>query len=167
MNEQRRPGSWTVPVHRIKKLPLRWQQEVLLWKGFDGPLDEWVLKPIKYDFRPRSYWDPLDLRQLVANIKGAERKKRALALLKQGRLEEANDFILADTLSEEDREMAGRIHPAFMGGEYLPDYRPGEVEIARVTVASMLEDVTSVRARPHGARIGYPMPFAGPFVCRL
>lgn len=121
----------------------------------DGPLDESLYKPIDYLFRPSSYWDPQDLRQLVANIKGAERKKKALELLEQGQLDQANEFILADTLSAEDREMAGRIDPTFMGGEFLPDYYPGEVEIARVTVASMTEDVTSVRAYPKGKQIGY------------
>jgi hypothetical protein len=34
-----------------------------------------------------------------------------------------------------------------MGGEYLPDFLDGEVEIARVTLASTTMDVTSIRAR--------------------
>jgi hypothetical protein len=34
-----------------------------------------------------------------------------------------------------------------MGGEYLPDLIPNEVEIARITIASTTQDVTCVYAR--------------------
>ena len=108
-----------------------------------------------YGFQPRSYWSVGNLRQLVANIKGAARKSRALELIAQGRLEEADDGICADTLSEGQRLALGRIHPNLMGGEYLPAYLPGEVEIARVTLATIMTDVLSVRARPAGKRIRY------------
>ena len=47
------------------------------------------------------------------------------------------------------------MHPALLGGEYLPDYRIGEVEIARVTMASTTQDVISVRAYPLRAGIGF------------
>jgi len=40
------------------------------------------------------------------------------------------------------------IHPSFMGGEYLPDYRRDEIEIARIELESTTSDVISVRARP-------------------
>jgi hypothetical protein len=33
-----------------------------------------------------------------------------------------------------------------MGGEYLPEHDPGEIEIARITLASVTQDVTSVHA---------------------
>src|SRR5580704_12193435 len=42
-----------------------------------------------------------------------------------------------------------------MGGEYLPNYRRQEVEIARIALASTTSDVISVRARPTGSRIKY------------
>jgi hypothetical protein len=42
-----------------------------------------------------------------------------------------------------------------MSGEYLPDFEGDEVEIARVTLASVMGDVISIRARCHGARIHY------------
>ena len=42
-----------------------------------------------------------------------------------------------------------------MGGEYLPDHEPGEVEIARLTMASVTQDVYSVRARREGGLIHY------------
>jgi hypothetical protein len=42
-----------------------------------------------------------------------------------------------------------------MGGEYLPDYRPGEVEIVRIQLKSTTYDVISVRARRTPKRIAY------------
>ena len=42
-----------------------------------------------------------------------------------------------------------------MGGEYLPDYRRDEVEIARIELQSTTSDVISIRARPRGKRIEY------------
>ena len=44
------------------------------------------------------------------------------------------------------RDLLGKIHPNFMGGEYLPDYLPEEVEIARVARNSTTGDVISIRA---------------------
>jgi hypothetical protein len=113
------------------------------------------LKPIDYSFRPVSYWRVENLYQLVANIKGAGRKKTALRLIEQGRLDEAEAFILTDTLSDRERALAGQVHPALMGGEYLPDYAASEVEIARVTMASTTQDVISIRARPQPGGIGF------------
>jgi hypothetical protein len=42
-----------------------------------------------------------------------------------------------------------------MGGEYLPNTKDQEVEIARITIASTTQDVTSVYARQAGKRILY------------
>jgi hypothetical protein len=42
-----------------------------------------------------------------------------------------------------------------MGGEYLPDRRDTEVEIARINIDSTTSDVTSVYARPGKDRINY------------
>jgi hypothetical protein len=42
-----------------------------------------------------------------------------------------------------------------MGGEYLPDLTSTEVAIARITIASVTQDVTSVYARRGKNRIHY------------
>jgi hypothetical protein len=63
--------------------------------------------------------------------------------------------LLQHALPHENRQAQGRIHPAFMGGEYLPSNRAGEVEIARITIASTTQDVTCVYARKVGQRIHY------------
>lgn len=39
---------------------------------------------------------------------------------RQGRLDELAQELASDELSDEARETLGRIHPTFMGGEYLP-----------------------------------------------
>jgi hypothetical protein len=39
------------------------------------------------------------------------------------------------------RSALGRLHPSFMGGEYLPDRRDTEVEIARINIDSTTSDV--------------------------
>ena len=43
----------------------------------------------------------------------------------------------------------------FMGGEFLPGFRSGEVEIARVSIKSTTYDVNSIRAKMGGTRIRY------------
>jgi len=103
--------------------------------------------PGKYDlnFRPNSYWEPEEEATLVgARIKGELRRKVALQGLAAG---VADGRSLKSALDEDERVAAGRVHPWLMGGEYLPDIYPNEVEIARVVLTSVTMDVTSIRAR--------------------
>jgi hypothetical protein len=107
-------------------------------------------------FHPLSYFWPLGLQtHLLACIKGAERKAALKQLIDARRLDEIPEFLAQPALSEAYREALGRIHPAFMGGEYLPDLTPNEVAIARITIASTTQDVTSVYARRGKHRIYY------------
>src|SRR5690606_18550016 len=76
-------------------------------------------------------------------------------LMESGELEKIPDFLIRSGLSESERRAIGRVHPAFMGGEYLPDLKKDEVEIARITIASVTQDVTSVLARRGRRRIHY------------
>ena len=73
----------------------------------------------------------------------------------KGLLPALSDDLLRETLDEDTRRSLDRIHPSFMGGEYLPDYGCDEVEIARIELQSTTSDVISVRARPRGKRIEY------------
>ena len=107
-------------------------------------------------FRPRSYFWPLGLEtHLLTRIKGAERKAALKRLIDAGRHDEISDLLAQSALSDVERQALGRMHPAFMGGEYLPDMLEAEVEIARITIASTTQDVTSVYARRGKNRIGY------------
>jgi hypothetical protein len=111
---------------------------------------------IDLEFRPKSYFWPLGLEtHLLARIKGAERKAALQQLIDAGRLDEIPELLAQSALTEADRQALGRIHPTFMGGEYLPDLQCNEVEIARITIASTTQDVTSVYARRGKGRIHY------------
>src|SRR6185369_16293058 len=94
-------------------------------------------------------------KHLLSRIKGAERKAALQRLIDAGRTDRIPDFLAKSSLSEEERQAAGRIHPAFMGGEYLPDVRREEVIVARFTIASVTQDVTCVYARRGRNRIHY------------
>ena len=104
-------------------------------------------------YRPRSYWGPQDLEtHYGARAKGELRRETGLALLDEG---VADEGILTSSLPDDERAAVGRIHPWFMGGEYLPDFQSNEVEIARVTMKSTTMDVISVRAKHTKQRIKY------------
>lgn len=111
---------------------------------------------IDLDFRPASYFWPMGLTtHLLATVKGAERRKHIQSLIDADRLDLLEDLIASSNLAPEVRRFTGRIHPWFMGGEYLPDQMKDEVEIARVTLASTTQDVVSIRARKGKRRIYY------------
>ena len=103
---------------------------------------------IDYGYRPSSYWeDETPAQAILKNIKGDFRREEIRKALAKGELEEIPQEILRDTISDNLRKATGRIHPRFMGGEYLPDYREDEVEIARISLASTTNDIISIRAR--------------------
>jgi len=111
------------------------------------------MKHFDLSFRPHSYWGPQEVETIVgARVKGELRRQQALSDLDQ---KHADPEIIAENLSEEHRSAVGRVHPHFMGGEYLPDLFPNEVEIARVTLQSTTMDVISIRARKTKHRILY------------
>ena len=108
-------------------------------------------------YRP-DYWRPSDpISVIIANVKGEVRRRQILDVL-EGRHQllakgaELPEELLADELSEDERAALGGVHPALMGGEYLPGYDRGEIEIARIVLASTTMDVVSVRA--HRKRYG-------------
>jgi hypothetical protein len=55
-----------------------------------------------------------------------------------------------------------------MGGEFLPTLRNGEVEIARISLASVTADQISVRARRWGKRVVYRIvdEYESGYICR-
>jgi hypothetical protein len=113
-------------------------------------------KGIRYGFRPKSYWNESDpLEAILRNIKGENRRRMVIDYWKAGHLEKLDATLLNDELDEKDRRGLGLIHPSFMGGEYLPGYLPGEVEIARICLQSTTSDVISFRARPTPSGIAY------------
>ncbi|HXF65694.1 MAG TPA: hypothetical protein VNK67_03205 [Burkholderiales bacterium] len=109
-----------------------------------------------FEFRPKSYFGPMSLEHKIrTSIKGEARRRYAAFLLEREGEAAVDGDVLRESLADDEREAQGRIHPALMGGEYLPDFEPGEVEIVRIVLASTTCDVISVRARRVGNRIGY------------
>ena len=98
-------------------------------------------------FRPRTYWDDPSFRQAVLRrVKGTRRREFVRRLL-DGELGTPVDAeLLSESLGPVQLKEWGRVHPALMGGESLPDSGPGEVEVVRVELASTTSDVISVRA---------------------
>lgn len=111
---------------------------------------------IRYSFRPRSYWDDATVGQAVLrDVKGTRRRQLLTEALANGQLDRVDDELQAAEVSEETRTRLGRLHPSFMGGEYLPGYDRDETEIARIQLQSTTSDVISIRARQEGGVIHY------------
>lgn len=111
--------------------------------------------PDKYNlnFRPISYWGPQEVETHVgARVKGELRRQQVIRDLEENH---ADHEIISESLTEEHRRAAGAVHPWLMGGEYLSDLKPNEVEIARVVMQSTTMDVISIRARKTKNRIIY------------
>ncbi len=107
-------------------------------------------------YRPESYFWARDSNiKLSSDIKGAERKALYERAIQSGNTVLANSLIADPDLSPDQRTSLGRMHPNFMGGEYLPDREDEEVEIARITIASTTQDVTCLYARRGKNRIYY------------
>jgi hypothetical protein len=114
-----------------------------------------VKKRIDESYRPANYFWAYDRGiRLASNIKGAERKALYERLLKEGDSGACDVLLTQSSLTVEQRRMANT-HPAFMGGEYLPDCDANEVEIARITIASTTQDVTCVYAKRVTGGIDY------------
>jgi hypothetical protein len=109
---------------------------------------------IDLDYTPAGYFVMRDLHlALPSDIKGKARRDLARKLAAEG--SELPPELAAPELTPEDRQMWGAIHPAMMGGEYLPRMRRDEVEIARISLKSVTGDQISVRARRRSDRIVY------------
>jgi hypothetical protein len=108
------------------------------------------------DVRPTSYWGRADdPRVRIDRVKGQDRRTSAETLLREGEPDELGAREFDESLPDDGRDFRGSVHPSLMSGEYLPDFQGDEVEIARVTLASVTGDVISIRARRQDALIHY------------
>lgn len=107
-------------------------------------------------YRPRDYFGRYDLQvELMSTVKGRARRALIKDALETGQVNTLPDFVTTPELDALDRQMLGRIHPMFMGGEFLPKRKPKEIEIARISIRSTTYDVTVLYARLVGQRIHY------------
>ncbi len=111
-------------------------------------------KGIDLSFRPDTCWPESPNReQLLVRIKGQARRELVCHVLKEYGLRGINAFNGIDDLPNDTRRHWGGIHPWYMGGEYLPSLAEGEVEIARISLASGTYDQHSIRALQDGTVI--------------
>jgi len=112
---------------------------------------------IDYGFRPGSYrlQSAPTLAAALKNVKGTVRRRMIREAWENGQYDEMPEELKEAAVSEKVRAAMGRMHPQCMGGEYLPDYAPGEVEIARIELKSTTGDVISIRARTDRDGIRY------------
>ena len=113
------------------------------------------MNSIDYSYRPESYFGPMlaDTRT-IKRINGSVRR----SLVEESTEDDLTgvpEELTGEVLDEVGIKAWGRIHPMFMGGEFLPGYRSGEVEIARICLKSTTYDVDSIRARMGAGRIHY------------
>ena len=91
-----------------------------------------------YMYRPESYFENLDAETLVvSSILGEERRKDVGRRLASGEVDPLGreEWLTESKLEPSTRLLLGGIHPAFMGGEYLPQFGQNEIEIARIVLA--------------------------------
>ena len=110
---------------------------------------------IDLSYCPRTYFGPLPLEaHLLSRVTGHRRRELLRRKLEAG----DNNYppeLEQSTLDADFRLMLGRLHPTWMGGEYLPPLRKNETEIARISLASTTADQISLRARRLKDRIAY------------
>lgn len=112
-------------------------------------------KSLNLSFAPRSYFGPQSLENyVVSRVKGAIVKDKLKALLRDGRLAEFNS-LFANGVPEDEFRLLEAVDPAFMGGNSLPDFAPGEIEIARVQMISGRHDVVAIYVQSDHGQLRY------------
>jgi hypothetical protein len=102
---------------------------------------------IDLSFRPETYFPSSPNReQLLSNITGQARRDLAAHKLEEEGFQSLTEFLARPELNDDQRKEWGRVHPAMMGGEYLPGFTPEEAEIARISLKSTTFDQISIRA---------------------
>jgi hypothetical protein len=112
-------------------------------------------RQIDEGYRPARYFGPVCLEShLLSTVKGAERREMVALMLRDGEVP-LPPLLAEPDLPDHTRAAWGAIHPKMMGGEYLPDRRGRELEIARITIQSVTQDVACIYASQGRGRIRY------------
>jgi hypothetical protein len=113
-----------------------------------------MMETIDINYRPKSYFRPQKLEAyLISQIKSA--RKELERLFAGGRHDELQRLLGKEGVPKSALKALESIHPMFMGGNYLPETEEGEVEIARIEIASTTFDVTSLFAKFENGQIQY------------
>jgi len=105
-------------------------------------------------FRPSARLFPMPAeRLLLSKVKGTRRREVLALAVEEDRLHEVDPFFMSTGLSNEERRARSAVHPSFMGGEYLPDFEEGEIEVARLDLRSVTADAISIRLK--ATKVGF------------
>ena len=111
----------------------------------------------KFDlgFRPTTYFSPKNLtRHQILQIKDELVRRHLLDLYESADFDQIDEVLKSH---QQNGDQYGAIHPAFMGGQYLPDLGKNEMEIARLMIRSVTYDITALYARFENGRVYYRM----------
>lgn len=104
-------------------------------------------------FRPDTYWDYVS--RVSKLINAAVSKKSPLRLVEKDEAPATANEKRKDESVRILLDIAENLHPVYLAGQFLPDYEPDEVEIARIVLDNHAEDVYSIRARKGKKKISY------------
>jgi len=116
-------------------------------------------RELEPDWRPEMYWPPLPHGDdLIGRVRGARRRALLRDALATGDFANIDPGVIREALNVEERRALLQAHPQLALGEYLPeledaDLPEGEVEIARLYLASGAGNTISIRARRTGTQI--------------
>ncbi|WP_213684983.1 hypothetical protein [Roseicyclus sp.] len=114
------------------------------------------MSEIDLEQRPKTYFSPQPMvTYLVEKVKNAAIRERLELLLSEGRIEEIKELLDEVGITANSIQSLEAIHPMFMGGNYLPDMDEGEVEVARIEIASTTGDVTCLFAKKENGIIKF------------
>jgi hypothetical protein len=103
---------------------------------------------IDLKFRPSDRLFPMTAEKLLlSRVKGTWRREVLTMAVAEDYFNEVDPFFTQVALDNEERRARGAVHPTFMGGEYLPDFKEGEIEVARIDLRSVTADAISIRLR--------------------
>jgi hypothetical protein len=103
---------------------------------------------IDLEFRPSDRLFPMTAEKLLlSRVKGTWRREVLTMAVAEDYLNEIDPFFTQVSLDNEERRARAAVHPTLMGGEYLPDFEEGEVEVARIDLRSVTADAISIRLR--------------------
>ncbi len=111
----------------------------------------------KFDlgFRPTTYFSPEILtKHQISQIKDELVRRHLLDLYESADFDQIDEVLKSH---QQNGDQYGAIHPAFMGGQYLPDLEKNEMEIARLMIRSVTYDITALYARFEKGKIHYRM----------
>jgi hypothetical protein len=114
------------------------------------------MSEINLEQKPKTYFSPQSLvTYLVEQVKNAAIRDRLEILLSEGRIQEVQNLLADRGITTNSIRHLESIHPMFRGGNYLPDMDEGEVEVARIEIASTTHDVTCLFAKMENGKIKF------------